>query len=110
MNLQNLEMFAGEDRVFPLAARDASNAPVNLVGSTVAWYVGRTYPCVRYPLITKSATLTTPASGLFSVSLDPGDTQYMAGEFVHEARATDGSGNVTVVCKGSLVIRAAMVP
>lgn len=109
-NLQNLEVFAGENRTLSLAARNASNAPVNLTGGTVTWYVGRGPRGQCYPLITKTATLTTPASGLFSVSLDPGDTQYRPGEYTHEAHATDGSGNITVVCRGSLVIRDAMVP
>lgn len=110
-NLQNLEVFAGENRTLSLAARNASNAPVNLTGGTVVWYVGRgpRWPYSPYPLITKTATLTTPASGLFTVALVPGDTECMAGEYTHEAHATIG-GNTTVVCRGSLVIRATMEP
>src|SRR5687768_9019064 len=55
-NLQNLEVFAGEDRTLPLAARNASNAPVNLTGGTVTWYVGRgpRWPYSPYPVITKT--------------------------------------------------------
>lgn len=110
-NLQNLEMFAGENRTFALAARDANNAPVNLTGGTVTWYVGRgpRWPYSPHPLITKTATLTTPASGLFTVSLAPSDTECAAGEYTHEAHLTLG-GNTTVVCRGSLVIRATMEP
>ncbi|MBS0219142.1 MAG: hypothetical protein JSR91_00220 [Proteobacteria bacterium] len=111
-NMQDIEVFAGENRTLALAARDASNLPVDLTGSTVAWYVGRgpRWPCNVHPLITKTATLTTPASGLFSVAVDPSDTQYAQGDFAHEAHMTDADGNVTMVCMGRFRVRPAMVP
>lgn len=105
-NNQNLDMWAGETRTFPLAARDASNAVKNLSGLTVAWRVGRGPfdPNSDYPLITKTGTITAAAAGTFTVSLAGADTIDMLGDYTHQAASSDG----VVVVAGKLHIRPAI--
>lgn len=106
MNVQNLDMIAGETRTFPLAARDPSNGVKNLSGLTVTWRIGRGPfdPNSDYPLITKAGSVVSAAAGTFNVSLALADTVDLQGDFLHQALTSD---NVVVV-QGRLRIRPAV--
>lgn len=106
MNVQTLDMIAGETRTFTLKARDASNAVKSLSGLSVSWRVGRgpSDPNSDYPLITKAGAITSPSGGVFTVSLVGTDTIDLLGDYTHQAVASDGG----VVVAGKLHIRPAL--
>lgn len=109
-NLEHFEMFGGENRTLTLHARDFTNTAVNLTGSTLAWYLGAPPqdPDMRAAFITKTGTILSAPAGTFTVALMPTDTQDLHGEYLHQAVATDGSGNESVVSMGRLRLRRLM--
>lgn len=106
-NVQHLDVYSGENRTLTLYARSPANVATSLSGKTIAWYVGRrpTEPDVMGAIITKTGTVTVTASGVFTVSVTPDDTEGMEGDYMHMAKTTDGSGNIAVVCTGRFRIR-----
>lgn len=112
MNVQHLEVNAGEDRTLTLNARDASNLPVSLAGKTVAFYVGKSpwHPDSPRVLVTKTGTVTDAANGVFTVPVAATDTQYRHGDYEHVSKTTDGSGNVAQVCTGRFRILPSLIP
>lgn len=113
MNVQHLDMTAGEDRTFPLAGRDASNAPFNLTGRSISWRVGRA-PGVRptdNPLFTKTGTVVSAPAGTFTVPVVGDDTVLLpSGDYRHEAWAITDGGASTLVSAGRLKIRGGLEP
>jgi len=53
--------------------------------------------------------VTDGTDGKFRVSITPADTQAMSGRYIHEAVLTDGSGNVSTVSVGTLVVGRAPI-
>lgn len=102
--VKNLRVRGYTNQSFTLYARDESNVPVNLSGATIAWRVGRgeSNPDSSWPLFTKTGTTVSAAAGTFSVALAPSDTQYMEGDYVHEAWLTNASAQTSVVNTGRL--------
>lgn len=111
MNVEHIDLFAGEDRTVTLHGRDASNSPVSLTGKTVAWYMGRSplAPNDGRALLTKTGTVTVAAAGTFTVAIDAADTAALEGDYEHMAKAvtTDG-GDVAVIVNGRFRIRPAL--
>lgn len=111
MNVQHLDVFAGEDRTPTLSARDSANVAADLTGKTVAWYVGRSpwFPDCSNAIFSKTGTTVSASDGTFTVPVVPADTQYLDGDYEHMAKTTDGSGLVAVVCQGRFRVRSALV-
>lgn len=105
-NLENFEVWAGEDRTLTLHARDSSNAAFNLTGYTVTWLVGvpPNRPYLLWSVITKTATVTDASAGTFTVSLLGSDTTDLEGNYLHQAIAT-ASNSPKIVSVGRLKIR-----
>jgi len=111
MNVQHLEVFAGDNRTFTLFARDYSNLPVNLTGLTINWNVGRrpNDPTNWTPLFTKTGTIVSAPAGSFTVAVLPADTtSIFIGDYQHMAQTVDAQGNVTTVCVGRFRVRPAI--
>jgi hypothetical protein len=109
--LQNLpKLFAGTNKTFTLYARDDSNVPLSLTGGTIQWRVGKgpSNPNSNWPVFTKTATITDSANGVYTVAVTPSDTQFMEGDYEHEAWLTI-SAVVSVVTTGRLRIRPYIV-
>lgn len=106
MNVQNLDMMAGETRTFTLYARDPDNAVQSLSGLTVSWRVGRAPwdPQSDSPVFTKTGTVVSASAGSFTVALTNDDTIDLEGDYLHQAVT---SSNVVVV-SGRLHIRPAL--
>lgn len=106
MNVQNLDMMAGETRTFTLYARDPNNAVQSLSGLTVSWRVGRAPwdPNRDTPVFSVTGTTVSASAGSFTVALTNADTINLAGDFLHQAVT---SNNVVVV-SGRLHIRPAL--
>ncbi len=87
MNQQDLDVYAGENRTLTLYARDPSNNVQNLTGQAVIWRVGKPprMPSQRAAVIEKDGTVVDAANGIFTVSVEPGDTWLMGGNYVHVA-------------------------
>lgn len=109
-NLEHFDISAGENVTLTLHARDRNNAAVSLSGKTIAVDVGRppNAPTQSAASFTKTGTATVTASGHFTISITPSDTDGRSGIYEHEAKTTDGSGNVAVVSRGRLRIRGDM--
>lgn len=109
-NLQHLDVFAGADESRTLYARDSSNLPKNLTGLTVTWSVGRSpwRPDNSNAFFTKTGSVVSASAGTFTVSIAATDTDQLNGDYEHMAKATDVSGNVSVVCQGRFRVRPAI--
>lgn len=110
MNVQHLDVFAGEDATKTVYARDSANLAADLTGKTVTWYVGRSpwRPDNSNAIFTKTGTVTSATTGVFTVPVTPADTQYLSGDYEHMAKTTDGSGLIAVVCQGRFRVRSAL--
>lgn len=110
-NVEHLETTAGEDRVWTLHARDSSNAVKDLTGCAIAWYVARppARPDYTTALINKTGTTVSASAGTFTVSVAAADTQFLNGDYEHQAWCTDGSGNATLVSRGRFRVSTALV-
>lgn len=111
MNVQHLDLFAGENRTPTLYARDPSNNVASLTGKTIAWYVGRGpwAPDCSNAIFSKTGTIVSASAGTFTVPIVPTDTLNLVGDYEHLAKTTDGSGLIAVVCMGRFRVRPALV-
>lgn len=103
MNLQHLDMVAGEDRTVTFTARDATQATVSLSGATIAWRVGHRYDCDD-SIIQKTGTIVSAVNGTFSVSIDAADTDDLSGDYRHLGLVTI-AGDVKAVVSGRFRVR-----
>lgn len=106
-SIKNHTLIAGENATLTMEARDRSNAPLSLSGSSVSWRVGRgpTSLDSSWPLFTKSAAVVSAAAGTFSVALSLTDTRYMQGDYTHQAWVTNASAQSYVVAEGRLRVK-----
>jgi hypothetical protein len=103
MNIQHLEVNAGEDRTLMLYGRDASNAASNLTGKTIAVYVGRppNNPRSTTSVLTKTGTIVSASAGSFSIDIANGDTDNLTpGDYQYVAETTTSGGLIAVVTRG----------
>ncbi len=107
MNVEHVDLYAGEDRTLTLHARDSSNAAVSLASKTITFRVGRrpAFPWMSGAVFTKTGTATVTASGTYTVPILPADTDGLHGEYVHQTTTEDGSGVIAVVSTGRFKIR-----
>ncbi len=107
MNRQHLDVYAGENRTPTLYARDPSNNVASLSGKTISWRVGRSPRDLdsSWPIFTKSGTIVSAPAGSFTVPITPADTQYLSGDYQHQAVTTDSEGNQQVVVAGTFRVR-----
>lgn len=110
MNIQHIDVSAGEDRTQTLYARDSANLPLDLTGKTVAVYVGRSpwHPDSTQVLFTMTGTATDAAGGAFTIPILASDTKYRGGDYQYVARVTTGS-SIATVCTGRFRVVPEMV-
>jgi len=101
-----LEVYQGEDRTLTIEARNNLNAALSLTGATLSWRVGRNPYRLdsSWPIFTKTGSISDSANGGFTVSISAADTQYMAGDYLHQGWATI-SGQTYVVAEGMFRVR-----
>lgn len=111
MNVQNIDVTAGESPTITLAARDVNNAVQNLTGFKIAWYVGRGPfdPDNNVSIFTKTGTVVSAALGTFTVPVLSADTVNLQGTYRHQAWTTDVSGNTALVVDGQFRVRPGIV-
>ena len=96
--------FVGDDRTlrFTIYA-DTTGAAQDITGWTIQFKMAATVGGAA--VVTKSATLTTPASGICSVALLAADTSGLtSGTYFYELKRTD-SGNVGDLAHGIFVLQ-----
>jgi len=105
-NRVHFDVYQGEDRTLTVAARNNANAALSLTGATLSWRVGRNPYRLdsSWPIFTKTGTISDSANGQFTVSISAVDTQYMAGDYMHQGWATI-SGQTYVVAEGRFRVR-----
>lgn len=104
---QNFSMYSGETKSLPFTATNTEDgSPINLSGATIKWALKRALNTANavYKDTTSGITVTDAANGVFTISLIPGDTQSLTGNYIHAAEVTDSSGNVSVVTVGTATI------
>lgn len=138
MNVQNLDIFAGEDRTLTLYARDEYNNPLDLTNWAIDWRVGKPpfRPWQKGATFETVGVVTDALKGQFTVNVGPGDTYRWGGNYLHMALGTNsgfiqfvnnagglitftnnqggpitwttGTGDVAVLTSGQLRVRAAI--
>jgi hypothetical protein len=97
---------AGESFPFRFTITDSTGAPLNLIGTTLRWSIGREVG--GGPLVTKTQTdMTISGAGnnVVSFTLLPADTAALGGAtYRHELMVIDGSGRVYYPVRGLLII------
>lgn len=108
---QNFQMTAGDTKSLVITVRNSSGEPVNITGSTVKWQCARSYG--KASIISKSTTLgislSDPTNGIFTVTLDPPDTEDLSGIYHHEAQVTAADGSISTVLVGTMKINKALI-
>ena len=102
----NFEMFSGDTRVLAVLVLDQDGAVENITSSSAAFAIMKRHG--QTPLIAKAIgsgiVLIDPANGRLEVTLDPADTEPLAGAHAYELALTDNSGRKTTVLFGTIAI------
>jgi hypothetical protein len=108
--------FIGEDKILPITVyRDAAHsATQDITGWTLSWMLKRrSSDADASALLTKTTTtggtvLTTPLSGLCTVTIADTDTDALnPGSYHHELKRTD-AGFETVLTHGTVLLKRAL--
>ncbi len=108
-------MFEGDSKLIDVTVRDENGAVVDLSGFTIRWGMspvvegGFATPAVLTKEIGTGIAVASPTSGVFEVTIDPGDTEALSGKYYHEAEVTDGAGNIATVLTGRITITAVLL-
>jgi len=111
-NEQNVTgYYSGDDLELVVTIQDENGAGLDITSATVTWVLKRNINSTA--LVTKTVgsgiVLTTPASGIITISIDPADTAAVFSAegkpFYHEIELTDVSGNVTTVLFGTFEVK-----
>jgi len=105
-NRQRFEVWAGEDRLLVMQARDSSNAVRDLTGLALSCRVGMppNRPWQLSAVFNPVASVISAAAGTFTAAIDGGDTECLHGEYMHQT--TDQNG--VVLTEGPLMIKRAV--
>jgi hypothetical protein len=103
---QNFTIWQGTDNT--LTITDVAGAPIT--GASITWVMKKS-AIATVELITKKTgagiVITDGAGGVFTVELDPVDTATINfGDYYHEARIVDSSGNEDVTIIGTVTLKA----
>ena len=100
-------MWSGDDKTITVTVTDSAGAAQDITLATITY---KLQPAVddATGVVTKTVgagvTITVPASGIFTVDLDPVDTAGFAGDYYHEAQVTSAGGVVATVLVGNVAI------
>lgn len=111
---QSFVVFAGEDVSIPITVTDNDGNVVDLTGGSVRFAAARRVGGTAVldsgaSPATATAVVTTPASGLITVSLADTDTDDLLGTYAWQVKFTDSSSNETVVAHGFVTFKARQI-
>lgn len=98
---QNFSMASGDDLVLSITVKTESTCvAVDLTDATATWVLSRAPGCT--PLVTVAGVLTSPTTGVLTVTLVPADTDDLcSGRYYHELQLTDALDKVSTVMTGT---------
>lgn len=96
---------SGGELVLPITVRDNSDAIVDLTGGAAVFKMARNpraTPAIDSTAspATATAVLTTPLSGLITVTITDENTEALVGDYYYECKFTDNAGREAVVARG----------
>ena len=103
--LQSFPVMSGDQLSLPITVVDNDDAVVNLSGGAAVFKMARrpqsdaVIDSTASPA-TATAVLTTPASGLITVTITDENTEALNGDYYYECRFTDISDREAVVARG----------
>ena len=111
----SLSFVAGDDLLLEFTVTDADDEVVNITGMTARFVVVRQIGdsaviSTEAVPATATATLTTPASGIFQVEVDAAVTANLSGTYRFQAEVEDGSGDKSTVSRGYITFESDAVP
>lgn len=109
MNVENIDIFQGENVTQTLHARDRNNGVFNLTGCTITWNLGRppNDPTRNFSSQVYTGTIVSAPLGTYTVAILPADTDNLTpGNYAHQTQVVDASGNTTIVNQGRLRLRS----
>lgn len=85
---------------------DAQSAAVDISSFNIIWTLWDEFGVrIHLDVPQGGVVLTTPASGIFTVTIPLEETKELYGDYEHEARAVDPQGNEDVVFVGTGTVR-----
>lgn len=112
----DFQLFQGDTKRINFALKRADGSPLELVGATLRWQAARLKaPDVfsSTPSLSKNEQngieVIDAVNGLVVVTIEPAETNTLAGEFYHELESIDSSGDVATVYSGTFLIRKALI-
>lgn len=109
--IQNFNMVAGDTKTLVVYVKDADGDPVNISGATIKWQAARSHG--KASVITKSTssgiTISDGPNGIFSVTLNPSDTESLSGTYAHEAQVTASDSTISTVLQGTMKVNKALI-
>ena len=103
----SFEMVSGETKYLVITIlQEGTSTPRNITADTFTWLLrpkNGGASLASYS-IGSGIALTTPASGILTVTLSAAATTAQAGEFTHELRMTASTGEITVPVRGVITI------
>lgn len=110
----SLTYVAGDDVLMPFTVTDQDGAAVNITGATPRVAIARVRDrqvvlSTEESPATITATLTTPASGLFEASIDGAQTAGLRGTYRYEAEIEDVSGGNGTLIQGYVTFRPGVI-
>ena len=110
----SLSYMAGDDLLLQFTVTDADGDAVDITGMTPRFVIARTIG--ETPVIsteaspaTATASLTTPASGIFTIAIDGSDTDALSGTYRFECELEDSSGDKSTVARGFMTFAANLI-
>jgi hypothetical protein len=97
---QNLHLISGDDATLQVTTLETDDTVKDLTGGAVSWVLSRRPGTNAW--LTKTGTLTSPTTGVFTVAVD--STADLSGEYYHEAQLTESGGAVGTVMRGWVMI------
>lgn len=110
--IQNFDMVAGDHKTLVITVKDADGVAVNIASATIKWQCARSLG--KASNISKATggsgiTITDAANGVFTVTLNPSDTNSLVGNFIHEAEVTSSGGTISTVLQGTMKINRPLI-
>lgn len=109
--IQNFTMTAGDTKTLVVSVTDAEGSAVNITGATIRWVCKRSLG--KAASISKTTvlgiSLTDAVNGQFTVTLNPSDTDDLAGIFQHEVELTASDGTISTILSGTMKVNKALI-
>lgn len=111
---QSFSMIQGQTVDLRITVTDSDDAAVDLTGGTVRFVMGRSPESTTLDVDsnaspqTATVVLTTPASGILTVTMTDVVTAALLDDYYYECKFTDGTGSETVITRGWITVEPSL--